>query len=89
MGILSSLRLVKDEPNTLKNQYAPAVMATQYNTWFDGQAGYAPTTMDLTSALQVPTVSKCFQLITGVIGGIPLELYNKTTGEELGSPVVA
>ncbi len=87
MGLLSAMRLVKEDSNTLKSQYAPAVMATQYNTWFDGAAGYQPATMDLTSALQVPTVAKCFQLITGVIGGIPLELYNKTTGEELGTPV--
>ena len=37
--------------------------------------------------MQVPTVSKCRQLICGTIAGIPLELYNKTTGEELGTPV--
>ena len=87
MGILSALRLVKDESDTLKNQYSPAVMATQYNTWFDSAAGFQNVTMDLTSALQVPTVAKCAQLITGVIGGIPLELYKKTTGEQLGMPV--
>jgi len=87
MGILSALRFVKDEPDTLKNQYSPAVMATQYNTWFDSAAGFQNVTMDLTSALQVPTVAKCAQLITGVIGGIPLELYKKSTGEQLGMPV--
>ena len=89
MGILSALRLVKDEPDTLKNQYAPAVMASGYglNSWNDYGMGYDPIGIDLGSAMQVPTVSKCRQLICGVIGGIPLELYNKTTGEELGSPI--
>ena len=87
MGILSALRLVKDETDTLKNQYAPAVMASQYNSWSDSAIGYQTNSIDLVSALQVPTVAKCFQLLTGTIGGIPLNLYNKTTGEELGSPI--
>ena len=87
MGILSALRLVKDETDLLKNQYSPAVMSSQFNSWNDGINSYSPALMDLSSALQVPTVAKCTQLITGVIGGIPLELYKKSTGEELGSPV--
>ena len=87
MGILSALRLVKDETDTLKNQYAPAVMASQYNSWSDSAIGYQTNSIELVSALQVPTVAKCFQLMTGVIGGIPISLYNKKTGEELGSPI--
>ena len=87
MGILSALRLVKDDADTLKNQYAPAVMASQYNSWSDSAIGYQTNSIDLISALQVPTVAKCFQLMTGVIGGIPISLYNKKTGEELGSPI--
>ena len=87
MGILSALRLVKDDADTLKNQYSPAVMASQYNSWSDSAIGYQTNSIDLVSALQVPTVAKCFQLLTGTIGGIPLNLYNKTTGEELGSPI--
>ena len=89
MGILSALRLVKDEPDTLKNQYAPAVMYAAYGVgaWGDYATGFDYTSIDLSSALQVPTVSKCRQLICGTIAGIPLSLYNKRTGEELGSPV--
>ena len=89
MGILSALRLVKDEPDTLKNQYAPAVMNGSYNTgaWGDYATGFDYSSIDLSSALQVPTVSKCAQLICGTIAGIPLSLYNKRTGEELGSPI--
>ena len=60
MGILSALRLVKDEPDTLKNQYAPAVMNAAYGVgaWGDYATGFDYTSIDLSSAIQVPTVSK-------------------------------
>ena len=89
MGIFSALKLVKDEPDTLKNQYAPAVMDSPYGMsyWGNGGLGANDVVVDLLSALQVPTVSKCRNLICGVIGGIPLELYRKSTGESLGHPV--
>jgi len=89
MGILSALRLVKDDSDTLKSQYNPAVMNSGYGVgaWSDYGMGFDYAGIDLNSAMQVPTVSKCRQLICGTIAGIPLELYNKTTGEELGSPV--
>ena len=89
MGILSALRLVKDTPETIEAQYSPAVMNSGYGvgSWSDYGMGFDFAGIDINSAMQVPTVSKCRQLICGVIGGIPLELYNKTTGEELGSPV--
>ena len=89
MGILSALRLVKDEPALLENQYAPAVMNSVYGlgNLSDYGLGYDNAGIDLNSALQVPTVSKCAQLICGTIAGIPLELINKKTGERLGLPV--
>lgn len=89
MGILSALRLVKDEPDTLQNQYAPAVMNGTYGvgSFGDYATGFDYSSIDLSSALQVPTVSKCRQLICGTIAGIPLSLYNKRTGEELGNPI--
>jgi len=89
MGILSALKLVKNEPDTLKNQYAPAVMNSAYGigAFSDYATGFDYSSIDLNSALQVPTVSKCRQLICGTIAGIPLSLYNKRTGEELGSPI--
>ena len=89
MGILSALRLVKDTPRTIEAQYAPAVMNAAYGVgaWGDYATGFDYSSIDLSSALQVPTVSKCRQLICGTIAGIPLSLYNKKTGEELGSPI--
>ena len=83
------MRLVKDAPETLEAQYNPAVMNSGFGigSWNEYGMGYDAVAIDLGSALQVPTVAKCRQLICGVIAGIPLELYNKKTGEELGSPV--
>ncbi len=89
MGILSALRLVKDEPELLENQYAPAVMNSVYGlgNFSDYGMGFDNAAIDINSALQVPTVSKCSQLICGTIAGIPLELISKKTGERLGLPV--
>jgi len=89
MGILSALRLVKDEPDTLKNQYAPAIMAAPYGMsyWGNNGVGAMDVAIDLVQALQVPTVSKIRNSMCGVIGGIPLELFKKSTGEQLPSPI--
>jgi HK97 family phage portal protein len=37
-------------------------------------------------ALSVPALQRCRNLLSGTIGAIPLELYKKSTNEELGSP---
>ena len=89
MGILSALRLVKDVPESIEAQYNPAVMNSGFGigSWNEYGMGYDAVAIDLASALQVPTVSRCRQLICGVIAGIPIELFNKKTGEKLGSPV--
>ena len=89
MGILRALRLVKEDSATLENQYAPAIMDAPYGVsyWNNNGLGLGDIAIDLVSAMQVPTVAKCRNLICGVIGGIPLKLFKKSTGEELGSPV--
>jgi len=38
-------------------------------------------------AISVPAIQRCRNLIAGTIGAIPLELYRKSTNEELGSPL--
>jgi HK97 family phage portal protein len=40
-----------------------------------------------TEAISVPAIQRCRNLIAGTIGAIPLELYKKSTNEELGSPL--
>jgi len=89
MGLLSRLRVVPDatvENPRIAAQYAPPVMNGNYYGFNDGFS-YQDVTIDLASAMSVPSVMKCRNLICGIIAGIPLELYKKSTGEELGSPV--
>jgi HK97 family phage portal protein len=84
MGLLSALGINK-KTESVQAQYAPAVMGDSiigfgYNTF-----GAGP--MDRTLATQVPAVNRCANLIKGVIGYLPLELYRKSTGEELAKPL--
>jgi HK97 family phage portal protein len=84
MGLLSALGITNNN-KTVQAQYAPAVMGDNvigfgYNTF-----GAGP--MDRTLATQVPAVNRCANLIKGVIGYLPLELYKKSTGAQLGTPL--
>ena len=85
MGLLSALRLVKDDK--IEAQYAPAIMDLPLygnSYWNAGNVGQVG--IDRMSAAQVPSILRCRNLICGVIGSIPLELYSKSTGAELVSP---
>jgi HK97 family phage portal protein len=85
MGLLSALGITNNN-KTVQAQYAPAVMNDGYALGGIGNGfNYGP--MDRSLAMQVPAVARCRNLIAGVISYLPLELYNKNTGEELGSPV--
>jgi HK97 family phage portal protein len=84
MGLLSALGITNNK--TVQAQYAPAVMNDGYGFGTVGNAfGFGP--MDRSLAMQVPAVARCRNLIAGVISYLPLELYSKSSGEELGSPV--
>jgi len=85
MGILSALGITSNN-RSVKAQYAPAVMNDGYGFSGVGNTfGYGP--MDRALAMQVPAVARCRNLIAGVISYLPLELYKKSTGAELESPV--
>jgi len=91
MGLLQTLGL-RAKDNTVEAQYAPAIMDSgygagmySYNTAFG--AGYGAGIMDRATALQVASVSRCRNLICGVISSIDLKLYNKKTNKELESPL--
>jgi HK97 family phage portal protein len=85
MGLLSALGITNNN-KTVQAQYAPAVMNDGYGFGTVGNSfGFGP--MDRSLAMQVPAVARCRNLIAGVISYLPLELYKKSTGEELGSPV--
>ena len=89
MGLLQTLGL-RSKENAVEAQYAPAVMSTQYGygSFNTGTTyGYNTNGIDRNFALQVASVSRCRNLIAGVISSIDLALYKKSTGEKLGSPV--
>jgi len=87
MGLMSALRLIDsaipESKPTIQAQYAPPVM--------DGFSAYSylnpAVYVSRTEALAVPSVSRCHSLITGVIGSLPLNLYRKSTGQELEEPL--
>lgn len=89
MGLLQTLGIRTNSTPKVEAQYAPAVMDTSYgygyfNTGSANGLGLNSITRDY--ATQVPTVKRCRDLIAGVIATLDLELYNKTTGKELGKP---
>ena len=90
MGLLQTLGFKSAAKPTIEAQYAPAVMDTTYgygsfNT--NSAFGYNGVGIDRNFALQVASVSRCRNLVAGVISSIDLALYKKSTGEKLGSPV--
>jgi HK97 family phage portal protein len=90
MGLLQTLGFKSAEKQTVEAQYAPAVMDTTfgYGSFNTNSAfGYNGIGIDRNFALQVASVSRCRNLVAGVISSIDLSLYKKSTGEKLGSPV--
>jgi len=79
MGIFTRAVSPQTKP-TVVAQYAPQNLSDPYT--FSGFA-----TIDRNSALGVPSLVRARNLICGTIASMPLELYKKSTGEELGKPV--
>ena len=78
MGLLDRFRSVKIEA-----QAAPQLMTDSFNY-------YLPITLTAVSrdeAMTVPSVARCRNLLCSTIAGLPVELYKKSTGEELGKPL--
>jgi HK97 family phage portal protein len=93
MGLLETLGL-RGTPGTeptpkITAQYAPAVMDTTYGYGYfnTGSSSLGIGSINRDVAMMVPAVSRCRNLIAGVIASLDLELYRKTTGEELGKPL--
>jgi len=89
MGLLQTLGITKKDVTA---QLAPAVMSQGYGVGVYSYGGlYASGNgapfMDRFTALQVPAVSRCRNLIAGVISSIDLELYKKSTGVKIESPL--
>ena len=90
MGLLETLGLKAKADVTA--QYAPAIMDSTYGagmySYNSGLSNYGyGVSVDRNMALQVPSVSRCRNLIAGVISSIELGLYKKSTGKKLESPL--
>ena len=84
LQFLSMGLFTRKESNTSKSdllaQYAPQVLSNNYTYILS-------PTIDRASALEIPSVARARNLICATIAAMPLELYRKSTGEELGKPV--
>jgi len=78
MGLFDRFR-----PTKIEAQAAPQLMTDSFNYYIPGFL----TPVNRDEAMSVPSVARCRNLIACTIGGLPLELYKKSTGEELGSPL--
>jgi len=89
MGLLQTLGISK---KGVTAQLAPALINQGYNAGVFSFGGIYGSSngmpmMDRYTALQVPSVARCRNLIAGVISSIDLELYKKSTGAKLESPL--
>jgi len=81
MGIFSRAESKPTKPSVLA-QYAPQVLSTPLLT---SLVPSQSITREL--ALEIPSVVRARNLICGTIASMPIELYRKSTGEELMKPV--
>ena len=80
-----------DPTSRVVAQFAPPVMDAPYGGLFNqnsygGYNNYA-NAMDRQSAMSVPAIARCRNLICQTIASIPLEMYSDKTGEELSNLV--
>jgi HK97 family phage portal protein len=73
-------------------QLAPAVMSQGYGAGVYSYGGLYATGngapfMDRFTSLQVPAVVRCRNLLAGVVSSVDLELYKKSTGVKIESPL--
>ena len=84
MGLFRKTEAVNnDQRSSLLAQYAPSIMGENLNSLYN----YILPRVSRNEAMSVPSVARCRNLIAGVVGDLPLNLYRKSTGEELGNPV--
>ena len=73
-GLQSKPLLEAQAAPQVLGEYSPYAMPFQY------------AFVSREDALSVPALQRCRNLLAGTIGAIPLELYRKSTNEEIGSP---
>ena len=77
MGIFS-----RNKPTVLEAQYAPQVMGENLPSLYNA---IIPR-VSRHDAMTVPSVARARNLICGTVASIPLEYYNKRTGEVIAAP---
>ena len=82
MGIFSRKETTPNT-NSVQAQYAPSIMGENLGSLYN----YILPRINRNAAMSVPSVARGRNLIAGVIAGLPLNLYRKSTGEEIGNPV--
>ena len=84
MGLFRKTEAISDDKrSSLLAQYAPSIMGENLNSLYN----YIMPRVSRNEAMSVPSVARCRNLLAGVIGDLPLNLYRKSTGEELGNPI--
>jgi HK97 family phage portal protein len=84
MGLFRKTEAINnDQRSSLLAQYAPSIMGENLNSLYN----YILPRVQRNEAMSVPSVARCRNLIAGVVGDLPLNLYRKSTGEELGNPI--
>ena len=77
MGIFS-----RNKPAILEAQYAPQIMGENYPSIYNSMFAR----ISRKDAMTVPSVARARNLICGTVASIPLEYYNKKTGEVIAPP---
>jgi HK97 family phage portal protein len=77
MGIFS-----RNKPAILEAQYAPQIMGENYPSIYNSMFAR----ISRKDAMSCASVARARNLITGTVASIPLEYYNKRTGEVIAPP---
>jgi HK97 family phage portal protein len=75
-------RFLPTNKSEVKAQYAPPLMTDSFN-YFTPQVF---TKVDRETAISLPAIVRCRNLIAGTIASIPLHLYRKSNDQRIGSP---
>jgi HK97 family phage portal protein len=77
MGIFS-----RNQPQVIEAQAAPQIMGDNLPSLYN----YVVPRISRKNAMSVPSVARARNLICGTVASIPLEYYNKSTGEVIAPP---
>ena len=77
----------RKDKGTIEAQFSPPVMGDSYSANFNSYYGSGFTGGVIRSqAMSVPAMARARGLICGIIGTIPLEMYDKKTGAKIETP---